>query len=216
MTAQGDALGILYLASQTPEAVFTDVVRQLAHTVADSLALSLANLRLRETLRHQSTRDPLTRLFNRRYMEETLERELRRASRLRSTVGLIMLDLDHFKHFNDTFGHAAGDTLLRELADFLRLHIRGEDVPCRYGGEEFCLILPGASLEIVQERARLLCEQAGNLKVFSGGQLLGAITLSLGVAVYPLHGATGEVVLQAADAALYRAKQQGRNRVVVA
>jgi diguanylate cyclase (GGDEF)-like protein/PAS domain S-box-containing protein len=216
MTAQGDALGILYLASQTPEAVFTDVVRQLAHTVADSLALSLANLRLRETLRHQSTRDPLTRLFNRRYMEETLERELRRASRLRSTVGLIMLDLDHFKHFNDTFGHAAGDTLLRELADFLRLHIRGEDVPCRYGGEEFCLILPGASLEIVQERARLLCEQAGNLKVFSGGQLLGAITLSLGVAVYPLHGATGEVVLQAADAALYRAKQQGRNRVMVA
>lgn len=216
MTAQGDALGLLYLSSQTPDAVLSEDERQLAHTVADSLALSLANLRLRETLRHQSTRDPLTSLFNRRYMEETLERELRRASRQRSTVGLIMLDLDHFKRFNDTFGHAAGDTLLRDLADFLRVHIRGEDVPCRYGGEEFCLILPGASLEIVQERAQLLCDQAASLKVFSGGQLLGAVTLSLGVAVYPLHGATGEAVLRAADAALYRAKQQGRNRVVVA
>ncbi len=216
MLAQGEALGVLTLIGATPDAVFSEAERQLAQTVADSLALALANLRLRETLRNQSVRDPLTGLFNRRYMEETLERELRRASRQALPIGVVVLDLDHFKHFNDTFGHAAGDLLLRELAALLRANIRAEDVPCRYGGEEFVLILPGAPPETVQQRAERICQEVAHLQASYNGQLLGQVTLSLGVATFPEHGSTVAGLLRTADAALYRAKRQGRNQVVIA
>jgi len=184
--------------------------------VADSVALALANLKLRETLRHQSIRDPLTGLFNRRYMEETLERETRRVARAQRPLGIIMLDVDHFKLFNDTFGHDAGDSLLREFGNFLRAHVRGEDVACRYGGEEFTLILPEASLEVTRQRAEHLRGDIKHLHAQYHDQPLGAVALSLGVAVFPDHGSTGEAVLKAADAALYRAKREGRDRVVVA
>ncbi len=216
MLAQGETLGVLHLRPAAVEASRLEAEGQLAQTVADSLALALANLRLRETLRQQSIRDPLTGLFNRRYLEETLEREARRAARTQRPFGIIMLDLDHFKRFNDTFGHAAGDVLLRELGGFLQQHIRGGDIACRYGGEEFTLVLPEASLEVTRERAEHLREGAKHLHVQHGGQLLGTITLSLGVAAFPQHGVTGEEVLRAADAALYRAKRGGRDRAVAA
>jgi diguanylate cyclase (GGDEF)-like protein/PAS domain S-box-containing protein len=222
MMAQGEALGVLYLQSQdgpSPEPagpLLIDTKQQLAQTVADSIALALANLKLRETLRNQSIRDPLTGLFNRRYMEETLERELRRVTRLQRSLGIIMLDVDHFKRFNDTFGHDAGDALLRELSSFLKAHIRGEDVACRYGGEEFTLILPEASLEVTRDRAEHLRVDIQHLHVEHEGQPLGNVTLSFGVALFPAHGPTREAVLQAADAALYRAKREGRDRVIVA
>lgn len=215
LIAQGEALGILYLC-RSPEtgAVFSEAWQQLAQAVADNVALALANLRLRETLRNQSIRDALTSLFNRRYMEESLDRELHRAAREQYAVGVIMVDLDHFKNFNDTFGHAAGDALLSELGLFLREHIRGGDIACRYGGEEFVLILPEASLEIARQRAELLRQEIKHLHVQYEGQPLGTITMSLGVAAFPEHGVTGGALLRAADAALYRAKHEGRDRVM--
>jgi diguanylate cyclase (GGDEF)-like protein len=127
-----------------------------------------------------------------------------------------MLDLDHFKMFNDAYGHAAGDILLRELGAFLQSRVRMEDIACRYGGEEFTLIFPEASLADTRQRAEQLRADVKHLTVQHRGQPLGGLTLSLGVAIFPDHGANGEAVLQAADAALYRAKREGRDRVVVA
>ncbi|MBI5879317.1 MAG: diguanylate cyclase [Chloroflexi bacterium] len=218
LTAQGEVLGILHVCRR--EAAQTPAVEQaflsLAEMVANSIALSIANLRLRETLRQQSIRDPLTGLFNRRYLEEMLTREVLRARRLGAPLGAIMLDLDHFKRFNDTHGHDAGDAVLSALGRFLQDRVRGDDIACRYGGEEFTLILPGASLDIVRERAEQLRVNAQSLAVRFADRQLEAITLSLGVAVVPQHGETASAVLKAADAALYRAKHNGRNRVEVA
>ena len=183
-------------------------------TVAEDMALALANLRLRETLRSQAIRDPLTGLFNRRYLEETMERELNRVKRQGISLGVIMMDLDHFKEYNDTFGHSAGDELLSALGILLKSQIRGEDIACRYGGEEFLLILPGASLEVALERAESLRQAVKEMHQHHQG--LKPTTLSLGVAVYPDHGDTGLQLIQAADAALYRAKQAGRDRVMAA
>ncbi len=156
---------------------------QLALTVAEDMALALANLRLRETLRSQAIRDPLTGLFNRRYLEETMERELNRVKRQETSLGVIMMDLDHFKEYNDTFGHSAGDELLSALGILLKSQIRGEDIACRYGGEEFLLILPGASLEVALERAESLRQAVKEMHQHHQG--LKPTTLSLGVAVYP-------------------------------
>jgi diguanylate cyclase (GGDEF)-like protein/PAS domain S-box-containing protein len=171
--------------------------------------------RVEEALRELSVRDPLTGLFNRRYLEETLNRELWRAARSQRTVGVIMIDIDHFKRFNDAYGHATGDTLLREVGGFLNKNIRGSDIVCRYGGEEFTIILPDATLEITQRRAEFLRHNAKQLKVQYEGEVLEALTISLGVAGFPTHGITGPEILAAADAALYEAKEQGRDQVVV-
>ncbi|OKH38629.1 hypothetical protein NIES2119_08505 [[Phormidium ambiguum] IAM M-71] len=215
MMAQGEALGILYL-STTEKGVLTQAKQQLAITVAEQIALAFANLKLHEVLQQQSIRDPLTGLFNRRYLEESLEREISRAERKQQSVGLIMLDVDHFKRFNDTFGHDAGDTLLRELGIFIKNNIRGSDIACRFGGEELILILPEASLEVTVQRAEQIREGIKHLNLHNRHQQLGTITLSLGVAIFPLHGTTGEMVIQAADSALYQAKGEGRDRVIVA
>jgi diguanylate cyclase (GGDEF)-like protein/PAS domain S-box-containing protein len=222
MSAQGEALGVLTLANagSYPDAIArvdereSEAERLYASTVAEHIALALANLRLRETLKSQSIRDPMTGLFNRRYMEETLERELRRAERRKAMVGVIMIDIDHFKQFNDTNSHLAGDALLRALGEFLQANFRGEDVVCRYGGEEFVLILPEASVEATVRRAEALRERVKVLHVPYRGALLGGITVSLGVATFPQHGDSVDAVLRAADAALYKAKSTGRDRVV--
>lgn len=175
-----------------------------------------ALLKSQALLREQSVRDYLTGLFNRRYMEETLERELLRASRKHFSLGIIMLDVDEFKYFNDTYGHASGDVILHELGNLLLRQVRGEDIACRYGGDEFILILPDATREVTRERAELICELAKQFHLRFEGESLAAVTLSLGVAVFPEHGATSTAILRAADAALYRAKQEGRGQVVVA
>jgi diguanylate cyclase (GGDEF)-like protein/PAS domain S-box-containing protein len=175
-----------------------------------------ALLKSQELLREQSVRDHLTGLFNRRYMEETLERELLRTARKNLSLGIIMLDVDEFKHFNDTYGHAAGDVILRELGSLLLRQVRGEDIPCRYGGDEFILILPDATREVTRERAERICELAKQFHLRFEGQSLAGVTLSLGVAVFPEHGTTSMGILKAVDAALYRAKYNGRGRVVVA
>jgi diguanylate cyclase (GGDEF)-like protein len=229
LLAQGEILGMLHLQQQTSSGSpssqpgyedlsegFNTEVQQVAVTVGDHLSLALANIKLRDTLRQQATRDPLTGLFNRRYMEETLARELHRAERYGTPLGIIMVDIDHFRRFNNIFGHEAGDIVLKELGKFLQDNVRKEDVACRYGGEEFTLILPGAALDITQKRAETLRCMAQHLQLYYNDKLLDNITLSLGVAIFPDNGATGDVVLQAADVALYSAKHAGRNRVAVA
>ena len=189
---------------------------RLIEAVADRIALAMANLKLQEAMRQQSVRDPLTGLFNRRYMEESLERELRRAARSNRTLGILMLDLDFFKHFNDNYGHDAGDAMLREFSALLGATFRGGDIACRYGGEEFALILPEASLEATSQRGEVLREKTKRLNVQHRGLSLGTVTLSVGVAAFPQHGSNSEALLRAADEALYAAKQSGRDRVVVA
>jgi diguanylate cyclase (GGDEF)-like protein len=222
LTAHGEAIGLIHLhldlaipEGQQAGSIPEDLQR-LAGTVADQLALSLSNLKLRENLHRQSIRDQLTGLFNRRYLDETLVREVSRAKRTNAPLGVIMLDIDHFKQFNDSFGHEAGDLVLRHLGEFLQTQVRREDMACRYGGEEFTLILPGASLSATRERAEALRQGMQRLRLRYGDQDLGTVTISLGVAVYPDHGVSPETVLQAADAALYAAKHAGRNRVMAA
>ena len=167
-------------------------------------------------MREQSVRDHVTGLFNRRYLEETLQRELHRAEREESPVAVLMLDIDHFKRFNDLYGHSAGDTVLQAIGGFLRAHVREADIACRYGGEEFTLILPGAPRDVALVRAELLRTAVRQLRPEVAGRPLRSITLSLGVSFFPEHGMTAGQLLAASDAAMYRAKAQGRDRVIVA
>ncbi len=220
LMAQGEALGILSLQlsqgrgqQETTLQTVDEAKRRLASVLAEQVALALGNLRLRESLRNQSICDPLTGLFNRRYMEESLEREFSRANRSKSSVAILMMDIDHFKRFNDTFGHQAGDALLRALGELIKKTTRGQDIACRYGGEEFSFVLSDTSLTGALQRAESLCQDVRQLGVEYGGQLLGAVTISVGVAVYPDHGLTMGEVVRAADQALYRAKRSGRDRV---
>ena len=215
MLAPGETLGLLYLSAQE-FGHFSDAKKRLARTVSEQIALALANIKLRENLRNQSIRDPLTNLYNRRYLEESLLRELNRAKRKQLPIGIIMLDVDHFKQFNDKFGHDAGDTVLREVGKFLQKHTRQSDIACRYGGEEFILILPEASIDALKQRAQQLRLGIKALNVRHCEQLLGNITISLGIACFPEQGLTEEALIKAADTALYRAKAEGRDRVVCA
>jgi diguanylate cyclase (GGDEF)-like protein len=193
----------------------SDDVRQLAGVLARQVALALGNLKLKESLKNQSICDPLTGLFNRRYMEESVEREFSRANRSKTSVAIIMMDLDHFKQFNDTFGHQAGDTLLRSLGDLLKRNTRGQDIACRYGGEEFAIVLSDSNLAGALQRAEILRQQVKQLSVEYAGQLLGAVSVSMGIALFPDHGTSMGDVLRAADQALYSAKREGRDRVSV-
>ncbi|MFZ5449203.1 MAG: PAS domain S-box protein [Thermodesulfobacteriota bacterium] len=217
MMAQGEAIGILHLQKNSDGGGNNlEATALLAATVGEGVALALANLKLRETLRSQAIRDDLTGLFNRRYMEETLERELHRVTRQGIPLGLAMLDLDRFKQYNDTFGHHAGDELLRALGRLIKSQIREDDIACRYGGEEFLIIMPGASLEVTLDRTEQLRRCVKQLHELRPGQFLHPITISIGLAVFPDHGSTGSALIQAADAALYRAKKEGRDRVMEA
>jgi diguanylate cyclase (GGDEF)-like protein len=214
--AQGEAIGILHLQATEQTPSLADAELSFRTTFAGQVGLSVANIRLREALRTQSIRDPLTGLFNRRYLEEMMERETRRAVRAEHGLGVLILDLDHFKKFNDTYGHDAGDTVLREVASFLTKSVRAEDIVCRFGGEEFVVILPMADLKASQARADRIRSKLRELTVLHQGQSLGMITVSVGVAALPEHGTTPRILLDAADAALYRAKREGRDRVVAA
>ena len=212
MTSSGDLLGLLHIEFSN-EKMIDEFCLELAENVSEHLALSLSNIRLRETLRSQSIRDPLTGVFNRRYMEETLEREIPRARRKKSSVGIVMFDIDHFKKFNDQYGHDAGDFVLKSLSQLIQRKIRGEDIVCRFGGEEFVLIMPDTSLDVTYLRAENIRKEVEIMDLTYEKKDLGTITISCGVAIYPDHGENGNFVIQSADAALYRAKNEGRNRV---
>jgi diguanylate cyclase (GGDEF)-like protein len=210
LLASGETLGMMQLRGAVD--IEDRHVRVLLETMAERVALSLANIRLREHLVAQSIRDPLTGLFNRRYLEETLLMEQRRAQRAKSAFGVVMFDLDRFKALNDQYGHEAGDAALQAFSKVLQAQSRAGDIACRYGGEEFTLVLPGASLEVSLARAeRIRASLAANATNEAGAAL--ALTVSAGVAAYPEHGDNGPALLRAADEALYRAKHNGRNRV---
>lgn len=223
MSAQGEVLGMIHLclgedSDRTGESQNHIIESKLilVKSMVERYAPSLINLRLRQTLKIQSIRDPLTGLYNRRHMQEALEREARRVERRKTSLGIIMLDVDHFKAFNDTYGHEAGDIVLKELGAFLKQCTRGEDIACRYGGEEFMLILTDANPDNTRDKAEeIRLGVKDRLKIKHHGQTLN-ITISLGVAIYPTHGLTTEETLKAADMALYKAKANGRDCVAFA
>jgi diguanylate cyclase (GGDEF)-like protein/PAS domain S-box-containing protein len=223
LLAQGETLGLLYvedklsLMAHSPEAVQfeQEALRRRASAVAERVSLALANLKLREMLRNQSIRDPLTGLYNRRYLEESLSRELHRANRTGRMISLAMLDLDHFKHFNDTFGHQVGDILLKEVAAVIKSRVRAGDLACRYGGEEFSIIIAEANADGTYKCIESIRDAVRHLSLHNRGQTLGTITVSAGIATFPAHGENAERLIRAADEALYFAKKTGRDRISV-
>ncbi len=214
LTAQNDMFGLFHVQFCQDQPV--ERICQMVVTVVERLSLTLANLKLRESLKQQSIRDPLTNLFNRRYMEETLDREFSRAARHKRPLSVILMDFDNFKTFNDQHGHDAGDVLLKEFGRSLQRQVRGEDVACRFGGEEFLLILAETNLEDACRRANQIREEMKNLSIPHQDQNLGPITISAGIACYPEHGDNPQTLLRMADMALYRAKQAGRNCIQTA
>jgi len=216
LTVQGKTLGVLSLMENASrEGKYPLGLQQLAVTVGETIKLSLSNLKLRDELRQQAIHDPLTDLFNRRYLEETLPRDLYQAQRRNVPLSIVMLDLDGFKQFNDSFGHGAGDALLREFGRALREQLRKSDIACRYGGDEFLLVLPDSSLADTQARLEEIRIFLKGLPIRYGEQVLGMITLSAGIAQIPEHGTTTVELLRAADEALYAAKQAGGDRTVI-
>ncbi len=213
LMAQGEMLGTLSLFGPCATSAAT---RPVAETAAEQVSLALANLNLQDMLRTQSLRDPLTGLFNRRYLEASFERELLRASRRELPLSMLMLDIDHFKRFNDSHGHEAGDTLLAQFGALLARLVRQEDVACRYGGEEFIVLLLDTDAPKAAERAEAVRAAVRELSVQHRRQTLGPVSVSIGIATYPRDGRQPAELLRSADRALYTAKHAGRDRVVSA
>ena len=227
LVALGDTLGVLHIQYNLSEGnesnggteafeSLQESQQRLAVAAGGRVALSLASLLLRETLRAQSIRDPLTGLFNRRFMEHALDRELLRAKRKSHSLVVVFLDLDHFKRFNDAHGHDAGDAVLRSMATLFQKHFRGDDIVCRFGGEEFAFILPESSLRDAAQRVEELRQVAKSHRIIHKEQVLDFVTFSVGIAAYPENGLSTEELLQAADRSLYESKANGRDCVTVA
>lgn len=217
MMAHGEALGVMFLLNLSgSRGEGFNSKERLAVTVAEHMAVAVSAIKMRETLRIQSIRDPLTGLFNRRFMEESLDREIHRTLRSGKTTGIVFLDIDRFKEFNDSHGHSAGDSLLCELGLFLKANIRGGDIACRYGGEEFVIVFADSPLDDTLRRAEQIREGVGGLRIVHAGKVVPPISISAGVAAFPVHGPSADAVIKAADAAMYKAKAEGRNRVAVA
>ena len=216
LVAQGETTGILFVECPTEEARQNverrdEGLRQLVQLTA----MTLASIELRKKLERQSIRDGLTGLFNRHFMQIAFDRELARATRRKTTLAVLMLDVDHFKQFNDQFGHAAGDTVLKEVARVIGSSVRAEDLVCRYGGEEFTVILPDIGLEAARDRAEMVRSAVADLRTRIGHDIRREVTISIGGALFPREGQTTDELLKRADAALYRAKHEGRNKVVM-
>ncbi len=219
LLAQRAVCGVLVLyITNVPElsTPTLETYTKLAGAMVDHIALALSNLKLQDTLREQAIRDSLTGLYNRRYMEEIFATEIRRAMRQGLYIGALLLDLDHFKHVNDTLGHQAGDAVLRAVGLALQEQMRASDIVCRYGGEEFLILVPNVSLDTAIERAEVIRGVISRLQIVYQGHLVGPITTSIGIAIFPRHGTLVNEVLQQADTALYQAKQRGRNCYVIA
>lgn len=216
LIAQGEMLGVLHVSF--PQALLGESpisARQgELESIANALALAFGNLSLRERLKAQSVRDGLTGLFNRRFLEEALPREIERCRRRGAPLIVAMADLDHFKRLNDTWGHEAGDLAIQRFAQELRRSFRQEDLLCRYGGEEFCLVLPECELDDARRRCTTLLAEMREAQIRFGNEAVGPVTVSLGLAAFPVQGDTAETLLRAADAALYNAKRAGRDRIV--
>jgi diguanylate cyclase (GGDEF)-like protein len=225
LIAHGETIGLLHLrvdgapakngGSSKVAACITDY-QDIAIRVSEHLSTALANLNMRDELRSQAIRDPLTGLFNRRYMEATLDRELRRAGRHGTSVSVIMFDIDRLKPINDTLGHDAGDYLLKSLGAVMLKLFRGEDVACRYGGDEFTVILPEATITTCWQRAEQLRESFKKMSLEYDGRTIGPVSMSIGIGSFPEHGTSADRLIQACDAAAYAAKGEGGDRVMIA
>ena len=213
LTAHGETLGMLH-ASGPADGGGSDNDGEIIELLGEQLAMAIANLQLRETLRQQSLRDPLTGLFNRRYFEESLRREMLRCERKGLPLALMLLDIDHFKAFNDSHGHSAGDAVLAHVGRSIASLVRVEDLACRYGGEEFTIVMPEAGAESAVARAAAIRRAVSQSTIEHNGRTLGPVTLSIGVAAFPRDGVTPELLFEVADAALYRAKAEGRDCVI--
>jgi diguanylate cyclase (GGDEF)-like protein len=221
LMAYGELLGIVVLEADAvddpQERLEIEGNRRFA---LEQVGLSIGNLKLRESLRQASIRDVLTGLFNRRFFDESSQRELLRAVRQQAKgeyagLALMMIDIDHFKRFNDEHGHEVGDQVLREVAQVLQSQTRGSDVASRYGGEEFTILLADITDKLALERAEMVRMAVEQLVLHADGKNIGSVTVSIGLAQFPAHGTTVELLLLAADKALYEAKSAGRNRVLL-
>ncbi|MBI4399012.1 MAG: diguanylate cyclase [Candidatus Omnitrophica bacterium] len=208
IVAQGETLGLLYI--KLAQDKLTPSKKRLISTATEQISLAIANIKLRQILHDQSILDSLSGLYNRRHMEELLEREVQIAKRKQHSVGVIMFDINGFKKYNDTLGHEAGDLLIKTIGQYLKNHVREYDIPCRFGGDEFMVILPESSLEVVQKRAQELQEGFKQIQLHYRGKLIENVTLSRGIAVYPQHGILPHELLRYADEALYKAKSECR------
>jgi len=216
LMAQNDIYGLLFMEMQAEqEKQFVESTRLIVNAFSELTALALANVRLRENLRYQSIRDPLTSLYNRRYLEDFLQKQIHQAERAKTNLVVLLLDLDHFKKINDTYGHDAGDIVLKELGRLLQSDIRMGDIASRYGGEEFIIVFYDTPLNVAKKRAEQIRRAVSLLPIKYGAQEVGPITISIGVSIYPQHGTNSASLIEAADKALYMAKNSGRNRVVV-
>ena len=220
ISSSDEMIGILTLYSlsaldDSMKGVEDDTI-ELANEVVSQIALALSNLRLRENLKRSSIVDVLTGLYNRRYLDETFIREITRSQRSNENLGLIMLDVDHFKKFNDTYGHEAGDYVLQEVGAILKQLSRTSDLACRYGGEEFVLLLLNADLKATLERCEMIQSEFKKKPIMYGGQSLPTVTVSIGISLFPSHGTKPDELIRCADEALYKAKRNGRNRIEVA
>jgi len=224
LIAHGEVVGTLSLHAVEKAGAATDFGGekcgeewlQFYDNAGKNLALAFSNLRLREKLRYQALRDPLTGLFNRRYLLDTFEHELERAIESGLPMSIAMFDIDHFKSFNDTFGHVAGDAVLTQLGMQVREWASKGDVAVRFGGEEFTIIMPDTSPEQAYERLENLRQSIEVFPFEQNRQYLGQVTISLGLATYPVHGKGREALIQLADQALYASKHEGRNRTTAA
>jgi diguanylate cyclase (GGDEF)-like protein len=219
--AHGNTVGLLHirfdgLKAQAGASCMDDEASAFAVQCSEQISLAIANVKLRDELRDQSSRDPLTGLYNRRFFFDSCRQALHQAARSGDTVSVISLDADHFKRFNDTQGHDAGDTVLRSLSDLLGSMFQGRDVVARLGGEEFSVLLPGCSTEQAASRANELRQRVEELRIRYRDLDLPRMTISAGVASSPPSGQTTQDLLRAADEALYVAKNAGRNQVQVA
>ncbi len=213
LTAHGETFGLLYFEPRPACAMATS--ETYLTMLAENIGLALANLRLREQLRAMAMDDALTGLANRRQLDATLEHELDLSVRSAQPISCVILDVDNFKRFNDSFGHDAGDAVLREVGVVLRGAVREKELVFRYGGEEFLILLPGVDKDKAIARAEEIRERIGSLNLIHEGTALGSVTASAGVATAPAHCSADRLV-PTADAALLRAKEQGRDRIVVA
>ena len=212
MAARGELYGLLELTATgaDAEARMADI-QLIAGALADAMSLALSSISLRERLRNQALRDPLTGLYNRRFLEEMIERLAHDAERKRTPLAALMLDLDHFKTLNDQFGHATGDAVLRQVSNTIMANLRATDVACRYGGEELAILMPDTSLEAAVAKAEQIRAAIADM---SRDGRVPPVAASIGVASTPETASRATDLIAAADAALYLAKQQGRDRVV--
>ena len=215
LIVQSGTNGLLCLTGTVGKMIGSPARQRLAVAAGETIKARLYSLKLKDDLRDQAIHDPLTGLCNRRYLDESLARELHRGLRGKSPLCVVMLDLDNFKPFNDTHGHDAGDSLLRELAHLMRDKLRKSDILCRYGGDEFVFVLPDSSLADTQQRVEQIRALVKELPTRNGAPTRDAISVSAGIASAPEHGSTAAALLEAADKAMYAAKDAGGNRVAV-